>query len=91
MSHIDDIINDLLRAKQGQPPQAPSAKDPPIEDIPEAPTSHNKAPTLTPKELAAIQKRAYAHVLQKQYSEYYRQQMDEEPDDFFNKDDPLRS
>jgi hypothetical protein len=51
------------------------------------PSDHRKAPTLTPSELAAIQKKAYSHVLQKQYSELYRQQMDEAPDEFFNQED----
>lgn len=51
------------------------------------PTIHSKAPTLSPSDLAAVQKRAYTHVLQKQYSELYRQQMEEDPDSFFNKDD----
>lgn len=77
------FIDSTFARKNGEVPA-----EAPTEVIPDQPSDHRKAPPLTPKELSAIQKRAYSHVLQRQYAEYYRQQMDEEPDDFFNKDDP---
>ncbi len=51
-------------------------------------TSFSKAPTLTSQELGAIQKKAYAVALGKKYVELYRQQMEDNPDTFFNPEDP---
>lgn len=58
-----------------------------IEDDLNRPFAHGKAPMLTPKDLQNIQKRAYAHILQKKYSELYAEHMEHHPDTFFNPND----
>lgn len=81
MTTLDDLRKAEIKAKAKL--QAKAERDALL-----TPIDHRKAPTLTPSELGAIQKRAYTTILIKQYSEHYRQQMDEEPDDFFNPSDP---